>query len=115
MSQPPSIVDGPLLVFTKATELDMPCPKCGRAIRVTKVEAGAVIECPHSRCKNVTWRPEYVPPWWARTRNFAWSLIGSFILGFAASFFASIAYEHYSESRNVIANPDSPPAAIEQP
>jgi hypothetical protein len=113
MSQHASIVDGPRLELKRAVEIDMPCPKCGKDVRVTSVAAGAVIKCPHSRCGNVTWRPEYVPPWWARTRNFLFSIIGSFILGLAASFVASALYEEYAKSRDAVVKPD--PTTIPQP
>jgi hypothetical protein len=54
-----------------------------------------------------------VPPWWARTRNFLFSIIGSFILGLAASFVASALYEEYAKSRDAVVKPD--PTTIPQP
>ena len=75
-------------------------------MRITSIATGALIKC--TKCKNVTWRPDYVPPWWSKTSRFALSLIGSFILGVAASFVASIAYEKYSHAANPDPKPNKP-------
>jgi len=109
MAEIPSIIDGPRLEIKRAVEFDIPCPKCHKQIRVTQIEAGAVIKCPHSRCGNVIWRPEYVPRWWAKTKNFVLSLIVSFILGFFASFLASLAFEKYTDSGSVSPKANEPP------
>lgn len=101
MAEIPSIIDGPKLEIKRAVEFDIPCPKCNKDIRVTQIEAGAVIKCPHSRCGNVIWRPEYIPPWWAKTKNFVLSLVVSFVLGFVSSFLASAAFEKYADPGNV--------------
>lgn len=106
MAEPPSIVDGPKLEVRRAIEYDMPCPKCRKDIRVTQIEAGAVIKCPHPKCNNVTWRPEYVPPWWAKTSKFVLSLIGSFVLGVSTSLVASILYEKYTKPSAPITEPN---------
>ena len=102
MAEPPSIVDGPTLEVRKAVEYDMPCPKCRMEIRVTELKVGTVLKCPHGRCGNVTWRPEYVPPWWAKPSKFILSLIISFILGVIGSMTASFLYEKHFNSRDVI-------------
>jgi len=107
MAAPPSIIDGPKLQVRRVTEFEMPCPKCSKDIRVTAIEAGAVIKCPHTKCGNVTWRPEYVPPWWARTRNFSLAIIGSFSVGIISSLVASRIYEEYTKSRDAIVKPDA--------
>ena len=112
MSSPPSIVNGPRLVITKAVELDMPCPKCAKEIRVTSIEEGTVIKCPHAKCGNVTWRPVYVPPWWARTKAFTWSLLGAFALGIISSLVASFIYEKYTDARKLVTEDKSPTAVI---
>ena len=109
MSTQPLIVTGPKLQIRPVTEYDMPCPKCSKDIRVTDVQAGAVIKCPHSRCGNFTWRPEYIPPWWAKLRNFGLALIVSFASGVISSLVASKIYEEHSKSRNVPAKAAAAP------
>ena len=112
MAEIPSIIDGPRMEIKRAVEFDNPCPKCHKEIRVTKIEAGAVIRCPHARCGNVIWRPEYIPPWWAKTKNFVISLVVTFVLGFVASFLASMAFEKYTNSGNVPAQANESPQNV---
>jgi len=114
MSTPPLIVNGPKLQIRPVTEYDMSCPKCSKDIRVTDVQAGAVIKCPHSRCGNFTWRPEYIPPWWAKARNFGLALIGSFAVGVISSLFASKIYEEHSKVGDIPTKADAAPT-IPQP
>jgi hypothetical protein len=94
----PSIVDGPRLAVKKKVEYDIPCPKCNKEMRITNLKDGTPIKC--NNCDNVTWSMPYVPPWWAKTSRFIFSILLSFILGFMASFLAAWVYEKYSESRN---------------
>ena len=106
MAEPPSIIDGPKLEVKRVTEFHMPCPKCSKDIRVTEIEAGSVIKCPHPKCNNVTWRPEYVLPWWAKTWKFVGSVIASFSLGFLSSLAATAYAERHSKGSNPIPKTD---------
>lgn len=74
-------------------------------MRITEVNEGAAIEC--AECKNVTWRMDYEPPWWAKTSKFVGSLIVTFILGVATSLFSSWLDQKYTASRQ--AGVDSQP------
>jgi len=107
MADIPSIVNGPKLQVRESKEYDVSCPSCSVAMRITSIASGALIKCPS--CGNITWRPDFVPPWWSKTSRFALSLIGSFVLGVSASFVASIVYEKYNQSGHVTsqANPTS--------
>jgi hypothetical protein len=101
----PSVVGGPRLGVKKKIEYDLPCPKCSKDMRITEVKEGAAIEC--AECKNVTWRMDYEPPWWAKTSKFVGSLIVTFILGVATSLFSSWLDQKYTASRQ--AGVDSQP------
>jgi len=101
MATIPSIVDGPPLAVRRVIEFDLPCPKCQKDIRVTNVKPGAVMQCQHEGCSNVTWRPDYRLPWWGKTSHFIGSLASAFVVGFASSFFASLAFERYAKPGNV--------------
>ena len=63
----------------KKTVYTLSCPKCESDMDVTHVNPNTYIEC--QGCQNVTWRPDYNPPWWAKTRNFILSLLGALALG----------------------------------
>ncbi len=59
------------------------CPKCDDDIDVTVIKAGTHIQC---KCGNITWRPDYNPPWWAKTKNFGISLFTSLIIGIISTY-----------------------------
>lgn len=67
----------------KKTVYTLSCPKCDSDMDVTSVSPNTYIEC--QKCHNVTWRPDYDPPWWAKTRNFTISLIVALIVGFVSN------------------------------
>jgi hypothetical protein len=100
MAAPPLIISGPELQVKRVSEYDIACPKCCKDIRVTGVKAGTVIKCPHPRCGNVIWSPEYVPPWWARTRNYVGTIIVSIAFGVIASLIAAGLFEKYTKARD---------------
>ena len=87
------------------TEFILSCPKCGTKLDVTNLSFGTHIECPS--CNNITFRPEYKPPWWSKTRNFILTMIGTFLLGFASSFFAAVVYESYKDQKTNTENKKS--------
>lgn len=67
------------LGLKKKTVFHLLCPKCDKNIDVTSVQNNTYIQC--GSCENITWRPDYDPPWWAKTRNFILSLIGAIVIG----------------------------------
>ena len=98
MPKTPSIIDGPRLEVKKKVEYDIPCPKCGKEMRVTEVTEGAVIEC--NECSNVTWRMPYTSPWWAKTSHFILTIFFSMVFGIVVSFTGTWLYDKYSKSRD---------------
>ena len=80
------------------------CPKCQTDLDVTTVTFGTHIECPE--CENVTYKPEYTPPWWVKAVDKGWkailSVIITFLLGFGSSYFATAYFES-----NKVENPDT--------
>ena len=80
------------------------CPKCKTDLDVTSVTFGTHIECPN--CKNVTYRPDYTPPWWIKIIDKGWKLILTatltFGLGLLSSYFATSYYE--KENKVTIGN-----------
>lgn len=80
-------------------------------MRITDVNEGAVVQC---QCGNATWRPTYVPPWWASTRNFVLSLLGAVLLGLFLNLLSSYIYEKYQKSRDAGANAQPPSATIKK-
>lgn len=66
------------------------CPKCDDDIDVTVIKAGTHIQC---NCGNITWRPDYNPPWWAKTKNFVFSLISALIIGVISTYIITKIFE----------------------
>ena len=83
----------------KKTVYTLSCPKCDSDMDVTSVSPNTYIEC--QECKNVTWRPDYDPPWWAKTRNFTLSLIGVLIIGIVTGFISNIIYDNFKGYRSL--------------
>ncbi len=79
MSSTPNLTGKSGIQLNKKLTYILDCPKCDEGIDVTDIKTDAHIEC--NKCKNVTWRPDYDPPWWTKTRNFVISLISALIIG----------------------------------
>lgn len=65
------------------------CPKCNTWLDVTSIKTEAHIQC---WCGNITFRPAYSPPWWAKTRNFILSTLWSLIIWVISWVVATIIY-----------------------
>lgn len=80
------------------------CPKCEKDMDVTSIKAGTHIQC--AKCENVTLRPDYDPPWWAKTKNFVVSLISALIIGIISTYVVgkiiSSTSENYQSNKNKI-------------
>lgn len=86
----------------KKTVYTMSCPKCDSGMDVTSVNPNTYIEC--QGCKNVTWRPDYNPPWWAKTRNYVFSLAGALIIGIITGVISNIIVDNLKQSNKSISS-----------
>lgn len=77
------------------------CPKCEGNIDVTVIKAGTHIEC---GCGNVTWRPDYNPPWWAKTKIFVISLITTLIIGIISTYIVTMVITNQQDAVKKISN-----------
>jgi len=93
----PNLTGGPGAEVKKQvkTTFILDCPKCKKKLDVTSLAFGTTIECP--KCKNVTFRPAYNPPWWLKLMNKGWKAlitgIMTFGLGYGSSYLATYVYE----------------------
>ncbi len=84
------------LGLKKKTVFHLACPSCEKDMDVTSVQNNTYIKC--SNCDNITWRPDYDPPWWAKTRNFAFSLIGAIAIGIISTMVVTYVFSEKEES-----------------
>ncbi len=92
----PKLTDGAAISVNKRVRYDLDCPKCRKALDVTDIAFGKIIQCPG--CKNITWRPEFQPRWYFRLHNFVLAVVGSFILGLIINFASSFLWEQYFQA-----------------
>jgi hypothetical protein len=83
----------------KKTVYTMSCPKCDSDMDVTSVNPNTYIEC--QGCQNVTWRPDYNPPWWAKTRNFILSLLGALALGIITGVISNVIVFSFNQEKPI--------------
>jgi len=97
-NQIPKLTGKDQINLQKKTVYTMSCPKCDKDIDVTTVNPNTYIEC--GNCQNVTWRPDYSPPWWAKTRNFVLSLVGALALGIVTGVISDLIVDKYQTSNS---------------
>jgi len=86
----PKLLVGRELRVTRKVTLIFGCPKCTNDLDVTSITGKATIEC--LKCNNVTWLPDYQPPWWSKLKTFVLSLVVSFLVGVISSIAGTYAW-----------------------
>jgi uncharacterized paraquat-inducible protein A len=98
MSEIPNLTGNSGIQIKKKLSYILTCPKCTGDIDVTDIKSKTHISC--GKCENVTWRPDYNPPWWAKTRNFIFALISALVIGIISAWIVGIVFEQSNSDLN---------------